>query len=325
MPEPENPQHLGPIHSIPLENIDGQDRTFATSFPWQASDLLKESIANYGVLTPLLLRSPRVQIVQGFKRFEVARKLGLDTIPAVVIESGRSEDLFEQALSENLASRSFSDLEKAEVVAKLKEVFGRKERSLIDSLPGLGVKADRRHLSTLIALAHVPEQVKRAVDQGLDVETAIRISRMPTLHQMFYCEFFGRIQLGRNKQRAFFELFDEIGSREDLDPDALWDQLGCAAIENREGLSPSDKWHQIHRLLHRNRYPRLAQSENRLEKYRSELRLPRQVQLIVPRNFEGDSVTLTIRATDQSELVELSGKVQDLATSPQIRGIFELL
>ena len=54
-----------------------------------AFDLLIESIANLGVLTPIIVRSledGNYEIISGHRRFYAAKKLGFEMIPAFIYE-----------------------------------------------------------------------------------------------------------------------------------------------------------------------------------------------------------------------------------------------
>ena len=59
-----------------------------------AFDLLIESIANLGVLTPIIVRSlddGYYEIISGHRRAEACKRLGIDTIPCIVKELTRDE------------------------------------------------------------------------------------------------------------------------------------------------------------------------------------------------------------------------------------------
>ena len=59
-----------------------------------AFDLLIESIANLGVLTPIIVRSiedGNYEIISGHRRAEACRRLGIETIPCIVKELTRDE------------------------------------------------------------------------------------------------------------------------------------------------------------------------------------------------------------------------------------------
>lgn len=87
---------------------------------------LKLSIAELGLLSPILVQSPgkgdRYRLIGGLHRFEAIRELGWETIPAVVLDiNGMLARLAE--IDENLVRSDLSPLEWAEHFAERKTVY----------------------------------------------------------------------------------------------------------------------------------------------------------------------------------------------------------
>ena len=86
---------------------------------------LAESIRLHGILQPLALRrmpGERFQIIAGERRFRAAKRAGLDTVPAVIVEADDKETA-ELALIENLQREDLKPLEEAQGYQALMEEF----------------------------------------------------------------------------------------------------------------------------------------------------------------------------------------------------------
>jgi ParB family transcriptional regulator, chromosome partitioning protein len=83
-----------------------------------ALDELTASVGQHGVLVPILFRQENglIYIVAGERRVAAARKAGLTTIPAVVIDSQNHAEI---ALVENLLRSDLTPVEEAEALYRL--------------------------------------------------------------------------------------------------------------------------------------------------------------------------------------------------------------
>jgi len=86
---------------------------------------LADSIREVGVLQPVLVRpeGDGYELIAGERRWRAARRVGLQTIPALVRETDDSSAL-EQALVENLQREELNPLEEAGAYQQLIEDFG---------------------------------------------------------------------------------------------------------------------------------------------------------------------------------------------------------
>ena len=84
---------LPKIENIPIELIDDfQDHPFQVRFD-EEMDRLMDSIKEYGVLVPILIRpiEDRYELISGHRRKAACEALGLETLPAVVRSMTREE------------------------------------------------------------------------------------------------------------------------------------------------------------------------------------------------------------------------------------------
>ena len=98
------------------------DKTFADRLPPTNENLKKEltkSIENHGIIVPVLLSSNNI-LLDGHRRLEIAKELGVDLIPALKLSvsgSNKAAKLFEIAV--NLDRRHLNEAQRADLGSSL--------------------------------------------------------------------------------------------------------------------------------------------------------------------------------------------------------------
>lgn len=132
--ETETTEGLG---DLPVDMIDpnpGQPRRY---FDGDALLSLSESIRNFGILQPLSVTYDKVTgryvLVAGERRLRAAKLLGLDRVPAIVIEADtrKSEEL---AVIENIQREDLNIFEEARAIASLISKYGLTQESAASKL-----------------------------------------------------------------------------------------------------------------------------------------------------------------------------------------------
>ncbi|HLJ12747.1 MAG TPA: ParB/RepB/Spo0J family partition protein [Planctomycetaceae bacterium] len=121
-----------------------------------------ESIAQHGVLQPLLVRTidSGYQLIAGERRLLAARKAGLAKIPCRIVELD-DKGVCEVAIIENVQRTDLSDLEKAQAFQEYLDKFG----STIEELAAKLGK-NRSTVSNCLRLLELPDAVKIALQSG---------------------------------------------------------------------------------------------------------------------------------------------------------------
>lgn len=124
---------------------------------------LAESIAQHGVLQPLLLRpmvSGGYRIVAGERRWRASRMAGLQEVPAVVREMTDGEEML-FALIENLQREDLSPLEEAKGYQQLIDVQGMTQEEA-----AAAVGKSRPAVANALRLLNLPEDIQAMVERG---------------------------------------------------------------------------------------------------------------------------------------------------------------
>ena len=133
-----------------------------TRFTEESIDELADSIAQRGVLQPILLRpsGEGYEIVAGERRWRAAQKARLHSIPAIIREFDDSATA-EIALIENIQREDLNPLEEAEGYRQLIKRHGRGQ----DEVARL-VNKSRSHVANMLRLLDLPEFVRQSLLQG---------------------------------------------------------------------------------------------------------------------------------------------------------------
>ena len=158
--EAESPQRG--VREIPIGSIRPNPNQPRTRFSEEAIAELAESIAERGVLQPILLRpsGDGYEIVAGERRWRAAQRARLHAIPAIVREVNDSATA-EIALIENVQREDLNPLEEAEGYRQLIKRYGHGQ----DEVAKL-VGKSRSHVANLLRLLSLPEFVKQSLTEG---------------------------------------------------------------------------------------------------------------------------------------------------------------
>lgn len=315
---------------IPLSRIDPSDSIYRTRGAWsRASPLLERLILGAGIVTPLRLEGRRdggLRIVSGFRRFLVARRSGLDEVPALIV-GGEPDQLFLSAVCENMSQTPPLDpVERADVAVRFLRDFGYPEdRVAAEILPLLELPGQPHQLRQLRELADLPEAVRHALSRRLTIESARALEAWSPADADFFLGLVERYQLGTNKQKQILELLEDLRRREQRPVREIWEESGAASVERREELAPSDRFQQFRHLLRLRRFPILGEYEERAERLQRALDLPGPVQLRLPPYFEGDHLDVVLRVSSTAELRSLLELLDALVDRDELKELFELL
>jgi ParB family chromosome partitioning protein len=152
----------GGLREIEVARIRPNPNQPRVQFDEEALGELADSIAERGVLQPILLRpdGDDYQIIAGERRWRAAQRARLHAIPAIVREIDESTTA-ELALIENIQREDLNALEEAEGYRQLIEAHGHTQDDV-----GKIVHKSRSHVTNLLRLLNLPDFVKQSLLQG---------------------------------------------------------------------------------------------------------------------------------------------------------------
>jgi ParB family chromosome partitioning protein len=150
------------LQEIPVERIRPNARQPRKTFDAQPLDDLQRSIAEYGVLVPVIVRrrGDNFELIAGERRWRASAALHRATIPALVRDSDDRVAL-ELAMIENLQREDLNPLEEAAGFADLIE-----EHALTQDDVAQRLGKSRPAIANALRLLSLPDAIKAMVVSG---------------------------------------------------------------------------------------------------------------------------------------------------------------
>ena len=133
-----------------------------TNFDETSLEELAESIRQYGVLQPLVVKpvNDHYMIVAGERRWRAAKQAGLKEIPAIVRDFTEQE-IVEISLIENIQREDLNVIEEAKTYQRLIQEFGYRQEDLADRL-----SRNRTTITNKMRLLKLSESVQKMLMDG---------------------------------------------------------------------------------------------------------------------------------------------------------------
>lgn len=148
--------------ALALDLIHPNENQPRKNFDEDALNELADSIKQDGLLQPILVRplGDGYQIVAGERRFQAARRAGLDEVP-VIVHDISDEDVLRLALIENLQRTDLNPMEEAQGYHALMEQEGLTQEQLAQV-----VSKSRSAVANALRLLRLPDEVQNLVCDG---------------------------------------------------------------------------------------------------------------------------------------------------------------
>jgi len=157
------PSGAAALEEVPVESVVPNRRQPRRQFDEESLATLGASIRQVGLLQPVVVRpldSDRYELVVGERRWRAARRAGLSTVPALVVETD-DRGALQRALVENLHRADLNPLEEAAAYQQMLEEGGLTHERLGEQL-GLS----RPAITNTIRLLELPPSVQKLVAEG---------------------------------------------------------------------------------------------------------------------------------------------------------------
>ncbi|KUP20839.1 MULTISPECIES: nucleoid occlusion protein [unclassified Paenibacillus] len=147
------------VKQIPVHEVISSPYQPRTIFDDEKIDELCQTIKTHGVIQPIVVRvrDSQYEIIAGERRWRAVKKLGLDTVPAIVREFNDSQAA-SIALIENLQREGLTSIEEAIAYQKLIDLHQLTQESLAQRLG-----KSQSTIANKIRLLQLPEEVKTAL------------------------------------------------------------------------------------------------------------------------------------------------------------------
>lgn len=150
------------LQQIPVTSIRPNPQQPREHFDEESLASLAESIREVGVLQPVLVRQQgdAFELIAGERRWRAARRVGLQTIPAIVRHADDAA-MLQQAIVENVQREQLNPLEEAAAYQQLIEDFDLTHDEVAER-----VGKSRATITNMLRLLQLPPSIQRYVKDG---------------------------------------------------------------------------------------------------------------------------------------------------------------
>ncbi len=309
---------------LSLKDISLKDERFRISYFFSIEKLLL-SLKKAGLISPPLVtvRNNHYILVTGWKRVLACLEASFSSIPVFVIEEDDDLKAFLIAFYENLATRRYSLLERAEILKKLKR-FGEKEDDIVKHyLPLLEIPQTLHHLDVFLAFSQFEFDLKRFIH-----EKNIPYSSLEKLIEFNPSERKALIPilkpLSQNKQKDILEDLREIAIKEDIPAEKVFKAEEIQEVNNSESLSPLQKADNIRLLLKRRRYPYLHSWKDAFDSSLKNVHWPKEISIRHSPFFEDDNLSINFSFKNEKEFRRHLKRLQEVISKKEFSRLFKL-
>ncbi|MDY3005838.1 ParB/RepB/Spo0J family partition protein [Anaerococcus sp. AGMB00486] len=159
---PENNKKNKTVVKIPMEKIIRREDQPRKSFDTKALEGLSQSIEQYGLLNPIVLRKNgnKYEIIAGERRFRASKLLGHTEIDAI-IKNVDNKDIDILSIVENVQREDLTALEEANAYNELIKNYGLKQDEI-----GKTVGKSRSYIANTLRLLKLDENSKKELEEG---------------------------------------------------------------------------------------------------------------------------------------------------------------
>ncbi len=307
---------------LDLGQLSLEDTRFRIS-EFFSSDRLAVSIKKIGLLHPLLVtaREDRLVLVSGWKRLSACLELGVGRIPALILHEPDDLTAFLFGLSENLAFREFTLLEKAGIVDRLHAFGMARSRIMRDILPILQVPPTAFYLEGLFLISRLDASAKKLIaGKNLPFPVARQLAEFDAKDLQKILPLL--LPLGQNKQKEVLENLLEISKMRNISVGRILARPGLRVILQSSKWPPGQKSERIRAALRKERFPVLTSWEDAFQSALRELGWPRNVSLEAAPFFETDKLEASFRFKDEREFKDRLRQLLDISSRRDFRKLF---
>jgi len=293
---------------IEIDRIDRTDTRFCVSFPLE-DPLLFESINTFGIRMPLLLldTAPHT-VVTGFKRLDVACRLGLTTVPCS-IRSMNEKDALLTSLNDNIA-RPLNMIEGALGVEKMSGL-GLPAKEIYAMMKLLGHEPHEKLLKNLLEIARADRQTKEfLLKHRANMTHAELLLGFSSAERSEIIALLCDMHLTYSQLREILQLLLLVKAKEE----------GIPFEEFPRPTSPD----VLKLSLKKRTHPILSTFEQQLKEILAKAALPPKISVKVDPFFEKEFIDIDIKARNVEDVEETIGSLDGLIKNGWLRSIFEL-
>lgn len=308
---------------LSLDDISLEDERFRISYFFNPEKLVL-SLEKVGLINPPLVtvRNNHYILVTGWKRILGCLKASFASIPVFIVEEKDELKTFLIAFYENMATREYDLLEKAEIVKRLK-YFGEREEVIAKHyLPLLGIPRTLHHIDLFLTFSQFEKKLKEFIDEkNLSFASVEKLAEFSASERKLLLPLLQ--PLGQNKQKEILEDLREISIKNSIPAGKVLESEEIQEILKSESLSPLQRAEKIRQLLKRKRYPHLYSWKDAFDASLSKVQWPKEIAIRTSPFFEDEAISVNFDFKNEKEFKSLVKKLQEAATKKGFSRLFK--
>ena len=287
-----------PHRLLNLKEIPEDPGPYCMSFGFDLDPLIR-SIEKCGLLFPPFVaknESGKMDVVIGFRRILALKSLKWDKVSMIDLSEKRLSalDLLLLNLHDNLAVRSFNDVEKGMILNRLRPHVS--EKLLREEyLPLLGISTKKSMYRVYENLEELDDDIKVSIADGtIPFKTVKALLDLEPGSRSILFEWIKDLRFNVNQQGLFIETTVDIALNEEISILQLMRESPMLKIREDKTLNNPQKARRLLAYLRSRRFPLLSRSEEGFKEKIKTLGLPGNVRISSPPYFESPDYRMEI-------------------------------
>jgi len=161
------------------------------------------------------------------------------------------------------------------------------------------------------------------IKETINLSMALEMGQLAPAAAEGLARLFDQLKVGLNKQRELLLLLKEIAEREDTSILQLIAEKPLQEILETTEMDRAIKRQKVRSYLRRRRFPAISQAETGYRKWVGQLKLGNHINLIPPKDFEGNTFSMTLRFNNRRDLTDLNKKIEKIIQHPALGKILD--
>lgn len=155
--------HQSGVAEVAVERIVSNPHQPRLHFDEVKLDELAQSIKEHGILQPLIVSrvGENYELIAGERRFQAAKRIGLEMVP-IVVRNVTEQEKLELAIIENIQRHNLNPIEEAKAYLRLLDEFNMQQEAVAKKMG-----KSRSSVANTLRLLHLPIEIQRAVAEGV--------------------------------------------------------------------------------------------------------------------------------------------------------------
>lgn len=161
--DPEGGEDQGRLDTVLISRIRTNPRQPRMKFDPARIEELKQSISENGVIQPVTVRRADggFELISGERRLRAVTELGIERIPAYVVDVDSDEKMLEMALVENIQREDLNPVELAQAYEQLQARYRLSQEEVARK-----VGKDRATVANFLRLLKLPDPIQASLADG---------------------------------------------------------------------------------------------------------------------------------------------------------------